>query len=186
MEFYLRYETGRRRNECKACCRARDRRHRAENIEQHRARDRARHAADPERRRAYARQWAAANAERCRARAREWYANHRARHREGARRWVQRHPEQVREHRRRYVGRYPRREIVRQVSRGLVKLGIIQVGDRCEGCGSPVFELHHPDYSNPFWVVPLCRACHSALHWAIWWREGGGPVKYPEEYRDGG
>ena len=157
MEFYLDYRTGRRATQCKACKRARGRQYYAQNAPQLRARSRARRAADPERERELDREWRSRRRERRRTRERE--------------------RELGRERRRRYNERYPRRAIVREVSRGLVKLGFIEVGDRCVDCGSPDVELHHPDYGNPFWVVPLCRRCHMARHWSVWWREGGGPVK---------
>ncbi|MFC1806475.1 glycoside hydrolase family 2 protein, partial [Planctomycetota bacterium] len=124
-------------------------------------------------RRAYSRRYHAANAARCRAQNRAWKAANRERHRESARRWRRRHRE-----------RYPRRKAVRGASYGLWKLGLLDVGDRCEDCGSREIELHHPDYADPFRVVPLCHACHMARHFAVWRRDGGGPVKYPEEYRE--
>ena len=138
MEFYLRFDRGRRRRDCKACGRARYRR------------------------------WTAANAVRCRERAREW---------------ARRHPERVRETQRRYRLRHGQRNLVRHVSRGLWKLGLIEVADRCAECGGGPVELHHPDYGDVYRVVPLCRRCHSRRHFAEWRRVGGGPVKYPEEYR---
>ncbi len=159
MEFYLDYQSGRRRPRCKACERAYTRRYYAEHLEHCRARSR---------------QWYADNDDRGRANARDWYAANRARHREQGRKWAQQHPEQVRAMKRRYARRYPGRERVRQVSRGLVRLGLIEVGDRCTDCGSPDFELHHPDYSDPFRVVPLCHRCHMARHWAEWRGTGGG------------
>ncbi|MFC1806484.1 hypothetical protein ACFL09_05840 [Planctomycetota bacterium] len=170
MEFYLRYDTGRRRRDCKACCRARGRRYSAAHAERYRARARA---------------WYAANGERCRARDRERYAANRARQRERAREWARHNAPRVREIRRRSEQRDPRRLLVRQVSRGLVKLGMLDVADRCADCGGGPIELHHPDYGDPFHVVPLCKPCHSRRHWAHWRRYGGGPVKYPEEYEDG-
>jgi hypothetical protein len=153
MEFHLRYETGRRRSQCKACRCAYSRQHYAEHAERCRAKNRARYAASRERRRK---------------RAETPTPQSRARSREAQRRYRRRHPD---------------RAIVRQVSRGLVKLGLIEIEERCAVCGSSEYELHHPDYSDPFRVVPLCRQCHMALHWAEWKRKGNGPVKYPEEYR---
>ena len=174
MEFYLDYRTGRRRADCKECCRAGNRQRRAENIERYRARNRAWCAAHVEELRESQRHRYAANAEYYRARARERYAANRARRREQGREWAQQHPERVRESARRYRRRHPRRVLARQVSRGLVRLGLVEVGDRCLDCGSPEFELHHPDYNDPFRVVPLCHRCHMARHWAEWRRTGGG------------
>ena len=78
---------------------------------------------------------------------------------------------------RRYEKRYPQREVVRSVSRGLVELGLIEVGDRCVDCGGGPVVLHHPDYDDVYNVVPLCRRCHSRRHFADRRRTGGGRVK---------
>jgi len=152
MEFYLDFATGKRRPDCKACKRTHSRRYRAANGPQVRARARERYAANP------------------------------GRHREQARRWRQRHPEKASECLRRYRLRHPQREVVRQATKALHKLGFIEVEDRCADCGGGPVELHHPDYEKPFDVVPLCHRCHMRRHWAEWRRTGAGPVKYPEEY----
>jgi len=35
----------------------------------------------------------------------------------------------------------------------------------CMYCGSTEkIEKHHPDYTQPRWIVPLCRRCHRTLH----------------------
>ena len=34
----------------------------------------------------------------------------------------------------------------------------------CADCGVQAEEYHHPDYSKPLWVVPLCKACHVRRH----------------------
>ena len=152
MEFYLQYEVGTRRPDCKACKRAHTRRY-----------------------------WAA-NGPRCRAKARERYAARPEVHLAQGRRWRERHPEQARQGLRRYRRGHRRRELVRQATKALHALGLIEVEDRCADCGGGPVELHHPDYGDPFHVVPLCRRCHMRRHWAEWRRTGGGPVKYPEEY----
>jgi len=154
MEFHLNYQTGKRRPDCKACRRAQGRRYYAE------------------------------NAPACRQKARAYRAAHPERARETVRAWHRRHPGWQRDYYRRYKQRYPRRNAVRQVSRGLVELGLLEVADRCADCGGGPIELHHPDYSDPWRVVPLCRSCHMRRHNAEWRRTGGGPVKYPEEYDD--
>ncbi len=182
MEFYLDYGRGRRQAQCKACARAYSRRYHRANAARRRARHRHWYAANAERCREQHRQWYAANAERCRRRSRQRYAAHRERELASRREWARWHRERVREQQRRYRRRYPRRLVVRQVSRGLWKLGLLDVGERCEDCGSREIELHHPDYADPFRVVALCHACHMARHFAEWRRTGGGPVKYPDEY----
>ena len=153
MEFYLDYQRGRRRPDCKACVRGRRRRHYQ------------------------------ANGPRCREQARQYKAAHSDRTREAQRAWRRRHPERLRHSWRRNRRRYPERCLVRRVSRGLRELGLLEVGDRCADCGGGPVELHHPDYGDPYRVVPLCRRCHLRRHYAEWRRNGGGPVKYPEEYR---
>ena len=154
MEFHVRYSSGRRRADCKACCRAAMRRYYATHGPQCRARMRRRRAADPVGRR-----------ERVKA-SRHLYR------------------ERKRRHDRLYRRRYPERTLVRWTSWSLRKLGLLAVADCCTDCGGGPVELHHPDYGDPFTVVPLCRPCHWRRHLAVWRRVGGGPVKYPEEYRD--
>jgi hypothetical protein len=34
----------------------------------------------------------------------------------------------------------------------------------CQACGSPLSQMHHPDYSQPLAVLWLCRPCHLAHH----------------------
>ncbi len=37
--------------------------------------------------------------------------------------------------------------------------------DFCESCGSKInLEGHHPNYSEPFEIITLCRYCHKYLH----------------------
>jgi len=153
MEFYLRYKSGRRMAVCKACVRAR------------------------------ARRYYKANAARCREQARRYGAAHREHRREQQRAWRRRHPDRVRESSKRYRRRYPDRNMVGRLSRGLRALGLLEVSDQCADCGGGPVELHHPDYTDPYNVVPLCRRCHVRRHHAEWRRTGGGPVKYPEEYQ---
>ncbi len=41
----------------------------------------------------------------------------------------------------------------------------IKVKNECVHCFSKSnIEKHHPDYTNPSFVVPLCRDCHRRLH----------------------
>ena len=91
------------------------------------------------------------------------------------RRWKRRPPERVRECWKRNPRRYPERYLVRRASRGLRELGLLDVGDRCADCGGGPVELHHPDYRDPFHVVPLCRRCHLRRHYAEWRRAGEVP-----------
>lgn len=36
----------------------------------------------------------------------------------------------------------------------------------CKACGKPAQDYHHPDYSKPLEVVPLCKSCHRRIHGA--------------------
>jgi hypothetical protein len=38
---------------------------------------------------------------------------------------------------------------------------------QCQKCGKVAEEYHHPDYSKPLEVIPLCKACHVKLHKAL-------------------
>lgn len=38
---------------------------------------------------------------------------------------------------------------------------------QCAGCGQQAVEYHHPDYSRPFDVVPLCHSCHKRVHVSV-------------------
>jgi len=151
-EFYLNRQTGYRPPHCKVCHRAHMRRYYAE------------------------------NGPACRERMRRYRAANKARIGENTRQWKRRHPERVREYSRRYRRRNPQHEACRRASHALRELGLLEVADTCEDCGAPADVMHHPDYSDPWRVVPLCHRCHAARHHAVWRRTGGGPVKYPEEY----
>lgn len=35
---------------------------------------------------------------------------------------------------------------------------------RCKHCGQQAQQYHHPDYSKPLDVIPLCKMCHEAVH----------------------
>lgn len=43
--------------------------------------------------------------------------------------------------------------------------GLLSRDCPCRACGGrgPI-KLHHPDYTRPLFVVPLCQKCHSAVH----------------------
>jgi hypothetical protein len=34
----------------------------------------------------------------------------------------------------------------------------------CEGCGGAASDRHHPDYSQPLYVIEVCRGCHKRIH----------------------
>ena len=155
MEFHLRRKVGRRRPDCKACVRERCRRH---------------YWANAVRRRQEVRQYTVANREKVYERIKEWR---------------RRHPERLREYSRRNWQKQRERNAAHRASRGLWLLGLLDVGHTCADCGGEPVELHHLDYSDPYNVVPLCHRCHMQRHFAEWRKTGGGPVKYPEEFREG-
>jgi hypothetical protein len=47
------------------------------------------------------------------------------------------------------------------VDRGEIKL---PTDYKCSHCEKQAIEYHHPDYSKPLFVVPLCKNCHEHLH----------------------
>ena len=155
MEFYILYHRGRRRPDCKEC------------------------------RLAVQRRYYARNAAACREYSRRYRAAHPERVRELHRDWLRRHPDWQRARWPQDRERHPRRRAIRRATRALYDLGLIEADDRCADCGGGPIELHHPDYDDPWRVVPLCRPCHMRRHHAAWRRTGGGPVKYPEEYGSG-
>lgn len=51
----------------------------------------------------------------------------------------------------------------RQKVKYATKVGKIE-RQPCQTCGDVPSEGHHPDYSQPLYVVWVCRACHSRIH----------------------
>ena len=172
-EFYLCYRRGRRRATCKACDRARMRRYIRTNREKVRAAKRRAYAERVDHYRATRRRRDARNREQvCAAR----------------RRWRQEHPERVREWGRRYREENPRKVLVREVTRGLRLLGLIELAEHCEDCGAKATGHHHLNYDDPFAVLSLCHGCHMGRHFAVWNAEcavGTGERGRGEERRGG-
>lgn len=70
-------------------------------------------------------------------------------------------------HAKRYLAN-PERWKVHNVVRDAIKAGILEPAKACDICGSTRnLEYHHPDYSKPLEVVPLCRSCHKLLHTGV-------------------
>lgn len=44
-----------------------------------------------------------------------------------------------------------------------LKRGLL-IKDTCKYCNSTHTQMHHPDYSQPLYVVWLCRTCHIEHH----------------------
>lgn len=59
--------------------------------------------------------------------------------------------------------------------------GIIERKKKCQECGEAALEMHHPDYSQPLWVIWLCKTCHRRTHVNLK-RQRQGKVAIPFEY----
>lgn len=60
--------------------------------------------------------------------------------------------------------RYPERDRARYLVRQAVKKGILKAPELCEYCsGSKRLEAHHPEHSQPFSIVWLCKDCHAVF-----------------------
>jgi hypothetical protein len=88
----------------------------------------------------------------CKTCQRAYCSKHYARNRDSAiarvKQWGESHPEAAKAH-----------EIVNRAIRN----GSLS-RHRCEECGDPKAEAHHPDYLKPLEVIWLCRAHHKAIH----------------------
>lgn len=59
------------------------------------------------------------------------------------------------------------RNHVRATNAGSIARRNVPLKDCCEICGTKenvVLERHHPDYSQRFFVLTLCRFCHKRIH----------------------
>lgn len=61
---------------------------------------------------------------------------------------------------------YPEKQFARDQIYHAVKNGTLPKAAEliCVDCGSPAQEYHHPDYSQPMLIIPLCRPCHVKVH----------------------
>jgi hypothetical protein len=65
-------------------------------------------------------------------------------------------------HTRRDKEKYPEKTHARYLVRQAVKSGKLIPLTECEFCGSDKHvEAHHPDHSRPFFLLYLCKDCHS-------------------------
>lgn len=77
-----------------------------------------------------------------------------------AKQWREKNPEKVEEHNRRYHEEHLEETKARNLAWQNVKV------DRCFVCDTAKnVRRHHPDYSKPLEVIPLCQLHHSQLHW---------------------
>jgi hypothetical protein len=89
----------------------------------------------------------------------KWRLSHPGKVSETQRRYKKHHPEYRKKHRARYNEKHPERTKARNIA--LKKLN----PQRCRFCGSTEqIERHHPDYSKPLSIIPLCHSCHVNLH----------------------
>ncbi len=73
------------------------------------------------------------------------------------------------ERQRRYHKRHPSRGRATRLVNYAVKTGKLPhiSTQSCVHCGQEATEYHHPDYSRPLDVVPLCRSCHKRIHVSV-------------------
>ena len=143
-EFYLKRRLGRRVAECKACMRERKRRHYL------------------------------GNRSAVLARVRQYRTTHREEHLAARRRYRAAARTRARTKEGKSSQHDARKQMVRQATHLLRKLGLLPLAENCAVCGGQPTEHHHLDYTSPFAVVSLCRSCHMGGHWAVWRREGVG------------
>lgn len=62
--------------------------------------------------------------------------------------------------------RYPNKAKARRVVTHAVRDGKLPPVNTllCVHCGNSANEYHHPDYSKPLDVIPLCVSCHKKVH----------------------
>jgi len=119
-----------------------------------------------------------------RAAMRQYYAEHREKVRESNKRYLEREdPEQRRRRTARCREKHRREYAVRARTNRLRVLGVLELDPHCADCGGAASDLHHEAYREVVALVSLCRRCHMARHYRVWRRDGGGPVRYPAEYR---
>lgn len=71
-------------------------------------------------------------------------------------------------HRRRYALNHPERIKAHNLINYAIYAGHYPpaTNHRCVYCDKQAKEYHHPDYSKPFDIIPLCRNCHQQVHLA--------------------
>jgi len=90
---------------------------------------------------------------------RSWRKNNREKdlesHRKSTLKWKKTHPKERREEHKLFNKRHPERKKAWSAARSVDILNV------CENCGSQIdIQKHHPDYSKPKEVHPLCRRCN--------------------------
>ena len=111
-------------------------------------------------------------------------ASHREQYRETSRRWKTKHKEKVRASRKEWERKHPNwRAKYKETQKRCYKSWVernkehyiitkrahekaykVPLKEKCEICGSPAKERHHPDYSKPLEIMHLCVQCHKKQH----------------------
>jgi len=62
--------------------------------------------------------------------------------------------------------RHPEKARARSITSHAIAAGKIDFAKnhKCTYCEKPAEQYHHPDYSKPLNVEPVCRSCHRILH----------------------
>ena len=165
-----------RRSICKECRAAEKRAQYTENPELFRARSRAWADLNPEANRAKAKAWRDANPDRVKAQTearadherlagRERRAANKEKYSAKAKAWRDANPDYYMRH----AAMFPEQRKARRAVNGEVRAGRLPAAStcKCSECGAQAQEYHHPDYSKPLEVVPVCKACHTKIHYGF-------------------
>jgi len=61
--------------------------------------------------------------------------------------------------------RDPIKRTIRSRADKAIRSGNIKRPDNCEHCGAKaLLDAHHEDYNRPFYLIFLCRSCHTKHH----------------------
>ncbi len=65
-----------------------------------------------------------------------------------------------------YIRKYPEKYIAHQIIHSEIIKGNLENINKvkCSKCGKQAINYHHPDYSKPYLVIPLCKSCHNLVH----------------------
>lgn len=118
----------------------------------------------------------------CRAASRAWHRRKREADPEGYRAYRhQLYEQEDGEKRRRRFRRFYHRDRRRAARRNrwgyLRAKGLLDLAERCADCDRPAEDVHHWVEEGVLHLVSLCHRCHMQRHFAVWRREGGGPLR---------
>lgn len=106
------------------------------------------------------------NSEAIKERSRKWRLENTEQHRQYSKQWKEEHPQEKQEATDLYRTRHPEKNKAHKaVQRAIERGELVRVSNLvCVDCGKQAQEYHHPDYSKPLEVFPLCRVCHNKRH----------------------